>query len=192
LLLFDTGLVQDKSKLDWPKWVTEALGAQRTGALAQLADRLADLEAMTVDESIMDVVLVPLKGHAAKRWEILSLQRREDWVFVASADGATILAADEPSEEGMRDQAAAVIYPELHTRLVSWWLVHAWRGVDLLQDTLENLRQWRITSGAVTGRAVVEEAGSLVDEATKLAQAWKVSKRYQRASSNGPQRSVVS
>jgi hypothetical protein len=33
----------------------------------------------------------------------------------------------------MRDQAAAVIYPELHTRLVSWWLVHAWRGVDLLR-----------------------------------------------------------
>jgi hypothetical protein len=28
----------------------------------------------------------------------------------------------------------------------------------------------------VTGRAVVEEAGSLVDEATKLAEAWKVSK----------------
>lgn len=162
--------------LDWPKWVTEALGAKRTEALAQIAGRVASLQAMTVDQSTVDVVLVPLKGHAAKRWETLGLQRHEDWVFVASADGTTILAADEPSDEGMRDQAAAVIYPELHTRLVSWWLVHAWRGVDLLQDTLENLRRWRISSGAVTGRAVVEEAGSLVDEATKLAEAWKVSK----------------
>jgi hypothetical protein len=154
----------------------EALGAQRTEALAQLSGRVANLQAVTVDESTVDVVLAPLKGHAAKRWEMLGLQRREDWVFVASADGTTILAMDEPSEEGMRDQAAAVIYPELHTSLVSWWLVHTWRGVDLLEDTLENLRRWRITSGAVTGRAVVEEAGSLVDEAAKLAEAWKVSK----------------
>jgi len=162
--------------LNWPEWVMEALGAQRTETLAQLSGRVASLQAMTVDESTMDVVLVPLKGQAAKRWEMLGLQRREDWAFVASADGTTILAVDEPSEEGMRDQAAAVIYPELHTRLVSWWLVHAWRGVDLLGDTLENLRRWRITSGAVTGRAVVEEAGSLADEAAKLAEAWKVSK----------------
>ena len=176
MLLHDTGLVQDENRLDWPKWVTETLGAKRTAALAQLADRVAGLRAMTVDESTVDVVLVPLKGHAIKRWEMLGLQRHEDWVFIASADRTTILAADEPSEEGMHDQAAAVIYPELHTRLVSWWLVHAWRGVDLVQDTLESLRRWRITSGAVTGRAVLEEAGSLVDEAIELAGAWSVSK----------------
>jgi hypothetical protein len=77
---------------------------------------------MTVDKNTLDVVLVPLKSHAAKRWEKLGLPRREGWAFVASADGTTILAADEPSEEGMRDQAATVLYPELHTRLVSWWL----------------------------------------------------------------------
>jgi hypothetical protein len=175
VLLLNTGLVQD-DRLNWPEWVMEALGTQRTQALAQLSGRVANLRAMTVNESTMDVVLMPLKGHAAKRWEMLASQRREDWVFIASGDGTTILAVDEPSEEGMRDQAAAVIYPEIHTRLVSWWLVHAWRGVDLLEDTLENLRRWRITSGAVTGRAVVEEAGSLVDEAVRLAEAWKVSK----------------
>jgi hypothetical protein len=61
-------------------------------------------------------------------------------------------------------------------RLVSWWLVHAWRGVDLLADTLENLWQWRITSGAVTARALVEEAGSLTDEARRLADGWSAGK----------------
>lgn len=76
----------------------------------------------------------------------------------------------------MRDHAAAVIYPELHTRLVSWWLVHAWRSIDLLQDTIENLRQWRISSGAVTARALLEEAGSLAEEGRKLAEAWRVGK----------------
>jgi hypothetical protein len=65
--LLDTGLVQDENMLDWPKWVTEALGAKRTEALAQIAGRVASLQAMTVDQSTVDVVLVPLKGHAAKR-----------------------------------------------------------------------------------------------------------------------------
>lgn len=95
---------------------------------------------------------------------------------MASADGTTVLALDEPSEDGTRDMAAAVVYPELHTRLVSWWLVHAWRCIDLLEDTLDNLSRWRISSGAVTARAVVEEAGALVDEAHKLAEAWRIGK----------------
>lgn len=162
--------------MDWPTWVVEALGAPRTDAIAQLVGRVASLEAMTVDASTVDVVLLPLKDRAAKRWEKRGLQRGEDWVFTASSDGTTILAADEPSEAGMRDPAAAVIYPELHTRLVSWWLVHAWRAVDLLEDTFENLRRWRITSGAVSGRAVIEEAGALADEARKLAEAWAAGK----------------
>ncbi|NYH84008.1 hypothetical protein SAMN05421678_106259 [Actinopolymorpha cephalotaxi] len=76
----------------------------------------------------------------------------------------------------MADQAAAVIYPELHTRMVSWWLCHAWRGLDLLEDTIENLWRWRIASGAVTGRALIEEAASLNDEARKLGEAWKTGK----------------
>lgn len=164
---------QDRS--NWPEWVIEALGAQRVVALAQLSRRVASLQAMTVDERTTDVILVPLKGWSAAKWR-LSSQGREDWVYVESADNMTVLAVDEPSAEGMRDPAAAVIYPELHTRLVSWWLIHAWRAIDLLEDTLENLHRWRIASGAVSGRAVVEEAGSLIDEATKLAEAWKVSK----------------
>jgi hypothetical protein len=86
--------VQD-DRLDWPKWVTEALGAQRTKALAQLSGRVANIQAMTVDESTVDVVLVRLKGQAAKKWEMLGLQRGEDWIFLASADGTTILAMDE-------------------------------------------------------------------------------------------------
>ena len=100
----------------------------------------------------------------------------ETWAYVGTADGTPILAVDESSQEGMRDPAAAVVYPELHMRLVSWWLVHAWRSVDLLEDTIENLWRWRITSGAVTARAVIEEAGSLAEEARKLAAGWAVAR----------------
>jgi hypothetical protein len=100
----------------------------------------------------------------------------ETWAYVGTADGTPILAVDESSQEGMRDPAAAVVYPELYMRFVSWWLVHAWRSVDLLEDTIENLWRWRITSGAVTARAVIEEAGSLAEEARKLASGWTAAK----------------
>jgi len=170
-------VVQDEKQSRLAEAVAEALGVERTKALADLTVRVADLQAMTADAGTTDVLLVPLEGRAARRWQELGLRRGEDWVFVASSDGTPILAVDEPSEEGMRHHAAAaVVYPELHTRLVSWWLVHAWRSVDLLEDTLENLLRWRITSGAVTARALIEEAGSLTDEARKLADGWKVGK----------------
>ncbi|MFJ9406791.1 hypothetical protein [Streptomyces sp. NPDC101393] len=156
--------------------VAAALGAQRTRALSDLASRVADLRRMSVDAGTSDVLLVPLKGRDAQKWERLASREAEDWVYLRSDDGATVLAVDQVSEAGMRDPAAAVVYPEMHTRLVSWWLVHAWRSVDLLADTLENLRQWRITSGAVTARAVIEEAGSLVDEVGAIAKAWRVGK----------------
>lgn len=154
----------------------ETLGLQRSEALEELAGRVSRLLAMTADVGTMDVVLLPLRGRAAKEWEALARQQGEDWVYITSSGGATILATDEPSEAGLRDAAAAVIYPELHTRLVSWWLVHAWRGADLLEDTIESLRRWRIASCAVTARALLEEAGSLADEARKLAEGWRVGK----------------
>ena len=160
----------------------ETLGVSRTGPLSALARRIGELQELTGDAGTTELLLVPLRGAAARRWEQLARQRREDWVFVKSADGARVLAADEPSEAGMRDHAAAVIYPELHTRLVSWWLVHAWRGIDLVEDTLHSLYSWRITSSAVTARALIEEAGCLLYEGVKLADAWRTGK----AASEGP------
>ena len=154
----------------------EALGSRRTEAVHELARSVSVLNEMTFDVRTMDWVLLPLTGLAAKRWEILAPRSGEDWAYVRDDEGRVVMAVDEPSEDGTRDLAAAVFYPELHTRMVSWWLVRAWRGIDLLQDTIDNLQRWRITSGAVTARALLEEAGSLADEARKLADGWKAAK----------------
>jgi hypothetical protein len=152
-----------------------ALGVERNKALGELVARASRLDALTADVSTQDVVLRPMKGRTAKEWEKLALQRGERWVFIAGSDDTT-LAVDEPSSSAMLDPAAAVIYPELHTRLVSWWLVHAWRGIDLIKDTVDSLRWWRITSSAVTARALLEEAGALAEEALRLTDGWKVGK----------------
>ncbi|MER7731966.1 hypothetical protein ABTX80_13900 [Streptomyces erythrochromogenes] len=156
--------------------VTHALGTSRIAALTELADRVAELHRTSEDAGTTEVLLTPLSGSAAEKWERLAQRHPGDWAFVRTGDGATVLAMDEVTEAGTRDPAAAVIYPELHTRLVSWWLVHAWRGADLLTDTLENLARWRITSGAVTARAVIEEAGSLVEEQNAITEAWRTGK----------------
>ncbi|WP_329433214.1 hypothetical protein OG564_10795 [Streptomyces sp. NBC_01280] len=166
--------------------VADALGAQRTAALMELAGRVTALRRMSDDAGTIEVMLIPLTGRAAQKWERLALREAEDWVYVRSDDGVTVLAVDQASEAGARDPAAAVIYPELHTRLVSWWLVHAWRSADLLADTLDNLARWRITSGAVTARAVIEEAGSLVDEQHAIAQAWRTGKAAAKGSMKRP------
>lgn len=176
----------DKDESGLTKAVADALGAQRTAALAELASRVAALRRMSEDAGTNDVMLTPLTGRAAQKWERLALREAEDWVYVRSDDGATVLAVDQASEAGVREPAAAVIYPELHMRLVSWWLVHAWRSADLIADTLDNLTRWRITSGAVTARAVIEEAGSLVDEQSAIAQGWRNGKAAARDSIKRP------
>jgi hypothetical protein len=162
--------------MDFAASAANALGATRTSSLSGIGERVGALRELTEDVATTEVLLLPLKEGAAQRWERLATASRDEWVFVKSEDEASVLAMDEPSEEGLADPAAAVIYPELHTRLVSWWLVHAWRGVDLLDDTVESLAQWRITSAAVTSRAVIEEAGCLLQEANQLASGWKAAK----------------
>lgn len=156
--------------------VADALGSERTADLAELTHRVAALRGLSEDAGTNDVLLSPLTGRAAQKWEQMARQENEAWVYVRSDDDATVLATDQASQAGIKDPAAAVVYPELHTRLVSWWLTHAWRSADLLTDTLENLTRWRITSGAVTARAAIEEAGSLVDELNAITKAWRTGK----------------
>src|SRR5512134_3396171 len=118
----------------------ETLGVARTEALGALTRQVAELQTQTAEAGTTDVLIRPLKDTAARRWKELAEGRGEKWVFTSSAGGTSVMALDEPSEAGLLREniAAAVIYPELHMRLVSWWLVHAWRGVDLLADTLDN------------------------------------------------------
>lgn len=163
----------------FPDPIAKALGAARTDELEELRQDVGELGKRIVDVYTTDVLLIPLKPEKVPEWKRIARQEGETWVFVGSTDGVPVLALDEPSETGMRDHAAAVIYPELHMRLVSWWLVHAWRAVDLLEDTLDNLHRWRVTSGAVTARALVEEAGALAEEAKKIAASWSTAKNEQ-------------
>jgi hypothetical protein len=140
--------------------------------LLELRDRVAGLASLTADAGTQDVVTVPLTRDQSARFIKGESSRDELWAHILGTDGTVLAAVDEVSALGERDPEASAIYPELHMRLISWWLVHAWRAVDLLEDSLSNLRSWRITTAAVTCRALLEEVGCLVDEARSIADAW--------------------
>jgi hypothetical protein len=109
----------------FPEFIVKTLGATRIRQLVDLEGRVRELDELTAGAGTTEIVLIPLTDRKARTWRRLAEERGEDWVFVRSSDGATVLAVDEPSELAHDDPAAAVVFPELHTRLVSWWLVHA-------------------------------------------------------------------
>ncbi|RAO07827.1 hypothetical protein [Micromonospora noduli] len=151
-------------------WVVEALGPDRMDKLVHLASRNDELDSLTVDAGTVEVTMVPLQGREAERWARQASLRGEDWAYVEA--GETVLGMDELSEEGRRDPGNAVVFPELHMRLVSWWLFHAWRAVDLVQDGLNALARWRISSAVLFSRALIEQAGCLLVESGQLGAAW--------------------
>ena len=153
----------------------EALGPDRTARLLQSDDWLALQHSLTDDAETTAVTLVPLRGEKAKAWQRREQLRGGEWQFVTATDGS-LIAIDEPSTSTRLDPAGAVFYPELHSRLVAWWLVHAWRTVDLLEVTLRDLREWRITTAAVSARAALEQVGCLLYELRLLDEAWSGAK----------------
>jgi len=155
--------------------VAQALTDRRTAALAAVATRFEKLRQLVADAHTTEVLLVPLPATRVERWRRLSEEAEEDWAYIRKTNGS-VLATDEPSVSGRQHPAEAVAYPEIHTRLVAWWLIHAWRFVDLFEDTLSSLGQWRITVAPVTARALIEEVGCFRYEAKQVESAWKTAK----------------
>lgn len=153
----------------------EALGVERSDALRRVSEWVVAQRALIDAAETTAVTLVPLAREKARAWEQGAQLRGEDWQFVSTSDGG-IIAIDEPSQFTRRDPAGAVFYPELHSRLVAWWLVHAWRVTDLLEVATRDLQEWRISTAAVSARALLEETGCLLFELRAIDAAWSKGK----------------
>lgn len=107
-----------------------------------------------------------------------SSQSGRGLAFFTTVDGTQTWAIDEPANiaHDTDTVVAAVVYPELHSRLVAWWLTHAWRSIDLLEDGEVALNHWRVSTAAVLARAALEQSACLVSEASKIATAWSTAK----------------
>lgn len=138
--------------------------------LVSLWGRLGQLQDLIGNASITEVVTPPIDRSGQRVLEKFA-QDHENWVFVMM-DNGRMLAIDEASPAGHARPAEAVTFPELHSRLTAWWLVHAWRATDFLEDSIRALGAWRIPSAAVAGRALLEETAALAAEARLIATGW--------------------
>lgn len=154
--------------------VSEVLGGDRSFALLDLAERTRTVQDLISNAGTVEMWAMPMSRSEARNWRRTVLPD-ESWVFITKTDG-TVMALDEATVEGQRRPEEAVVYPQLHSQLVAWWLFHAWRACDLIEDTLKGIGAWRVSSAAVTGRALLEEAGCLVHESRRLSSGWKTAK----------------
>lgn len=150
--------------------VRTAIGEDRLVRLAGLLDQVRDLRSLTHTAYTTEVLCLPRPITELDEWK---RRAREDetWVFASSPDG-TFIALDEVTDIGQTQPLQALIYTELHSRLTAWWLVHAWRTVDLIEEAARSLSSWRIPVAAVTTRALIEEAGCLNYQARQLLPTW--------------------
>lgn len=151
------------------------IGDERAGRLASLERQVQELDDVTSDAFAVEVVPITMKGEAIDRWQRLVEAGDDAWAYVIS-DRDGVLAVDQVTELGFDSPASAVINSTTHMRLVAWWLFHAWRISDLLHDSVTNVRDWRLLSGAVTTRALLEEVACLTYEAARLGDAWSEAK----------------
>ena len=127
--------------------------------------------AVTSDAFATEVTVVPIKGAKMRRWEAEASRLGEDWVGVIS--GGALYALDEPSLTNTNGrQVCAVVYPSVHSRLVTWWLFHVWRFEDLLRGALNSMNEGNLTVGALSSRGLLEQAAVLRAETKKLSEAW--------------------
>ena len=124
----------------------------------------------------MEEVLVhPLDTAGWSALQRMSSLEESSWVVVKSGD--RILAVDLPSLVGERNPYEAVVYPTTHSQLLSWYLFHAWRSVDLLSTGIEAASSSPNSVMAIISRALIEELGCLVSESLQIERGWKQAKR---------------
>ncbi|GAA1948908.1 hypothetical protein GCM10009816_07180 [Microbacterium aquimaris] len=95
----------------------------------------------------------------------------EDWLIVKFTDGS-ILATDDFSDLGRMRPAAAVIYPELDSRLWAWWLTHAWSSLELALASQTAIRGWSLASASTLSRSLLESVAAFWYETRQLGASW--------------------
>lgn len=155
--------------------VVTALGKATVEQLGEIHERAARLAASLGDAATTEFMVIPIPAALHETWYESARREGETWAYVQGRDG-TLLAVDDVTDEGLLKPGQAVVYPSILGQLGSWWLVHAWRGNDLLVAALGDLGRWRLTTAPTLARALLEQVGCLVHQAPKLFDAWTACK----------------
>lgn len=154
-----------------------ALGDDRVQALLQLAPRIDELNRLTLNVNTVDMLIQPLtESQLPLLLSFASSRPTENWRAVKLATGQYLALQGVPRSLNDAQLLDAFFYPELHTRLLVWWLSHAWRVIELATATLQNLHNWDITLAALTSRGLIEQVGCLYVELRTIAARWTEAK----------------
>lgn len=165
----------------------EALGQRRVDRIEEVRPALRDLDAFIDNATTIDILLKPIaRGKFEKLISCSASAPEEKWLFARDDSTDTYLCTDDaPRDLNQSKVFDALFFPELHTGMVAWWLLHAWRFTDLAEEAIKSLATWHITVSAVSSRALIEEVGCLLYESKQFAENWKASKSLPEA--NRPQ-----
>jgi hypothetical protein len=151
----------------------EALGPSRVAQLLALGPLIDPIRRLTDDAEFIEMEsqrLSPLQFSGQRQSTVAN--PHEDWACIQLSDG-TYLCVDEVSRHvSPANSVEAVLFPQLHMQLVSWWLMHAWRSVELVTSTVQNLDAWNLNVAAILARSVIEEIGCLLYEARIISECW--------------------
>jgi hypothetical protein len=88
-------------------------------------------------------------------------------------DGRVVwMATDLVSSTSEAEAPLTVALIDLHPRMAAWALTARWRAEELAQETVDNLRAWRIVSATTTARALLEGVLAFCGEAQAIEAAW--------------------
>jgi hypothetical protein len=151
----------------------DAFGPDRMARLLALGPIFEPLRRLTERAAIMEMEsqrLSPLQYFGLLRSK--GGDPDENWACIQLSDG-TWLCVDEVSRHVTdANSIQAVLYPQLHMQLISWWLMHAWRCVELTTSCAENLDAWNLNVATILTRSLIEEVGCLLFEAKAISECW--------------------
>jgi hypothetical protein len=125
-----------------------------------------------------NILLEKLRAEADpnERWAILTARSETDnrHEVIAFPVGLKLTANTK--------KILLALFIETHSRLVAWWLVNAWRSLQLAQATWQLANSMQFIPAAACARSLLETAASLWVETGRLRDMWAETKRDHAAS----------
>ncbi|ORA15586.1 hypothetical protein [Mycobacterium asiaticum] len=153
----------------------EALGAGRAEKLRNLDALIEPLRRLTDDAVHVEINTQPItKIQVSALMESIQGDPQQHWRCSDMASGKLSCVGNVSKNVSYSDSdtVAAVVLPSLHTQLISWWLNHAWRFVEVATACSRSLIEWDLHVAAILARAIIEEVACLLYEAKAISEIW--------------------
>ena len=164
---------------------------QHEGRLSQFLNRLG----LTGDECSQSLYILAVHTSDPMHFiqELRTNHGRPEWedpgqwaILVADkADGAAKVLAFPVSKRlalvgvgnsQARRNSLLALFIEVHSRLVLWWLVNAWRSRQLAEATWQLADSLKFVPAAACARSLIETAASFWVDARKVCELWSGTK----------------